>query len=44
MAALLACGIWPFAGEGFNVGDAPGAVGELDAAQKAMTKFLGRTA
>ncbi len=44
MAALLACGIWPFAGEGFNVGDAAGATGELDAAQKAMTKFLGRTA
>ncbi|CAN5918573.1 hypothetical protein BH11MYX3_BH11MYX3_25170 [soil metagenome] len=43
MAALLALGIWPFAAEGFNVADSPGAIGELDAAQKAMTKFLGRT-
>lgn len=43
MAALLALGIWPFAAEGFNVADAPGATTELDAAQKAMTKFLGRT-
>lgn len=44
MAALLALGIWPFGGEGFNVADAPLATNELDAAQKAMTKFLGRTA
>lgn len=44
MAALLAMGIWPFGGEGFNVADAPSATNELDAAQKAMTKFLGRTA
>jgi hypothetical protein len=44
MAALLAMGIWPFAAEGYNVADAPDATNELDAAQKAMTKFLGRTA
>jgi hypothetical protein len=44
MAALLAMGIWPFAAEGFNVADAPAATTELDAAQKAMTKFLGRSA
>ncbi|MBL0218991.1 MAG: DUF1501 domain-containing protein [Myxococcales bacterium] len=43
MAALLALGVWPFAAEGFNVADSPGATNELDAAQKAMTKFLGRT-
>jgi hypothetical protein len=42
MAALLALGIWPFAEEGYNVADAPDASTELDAAQKAMTKFLGR--
>ncbi len=42
MAALLALGIWPFASEGFNVADSPTATGELDAAQKAMAKFLGR--
>ena len=44
MAALLAMGIWPFASDGFNVADSPGATTELEAAQKAMTKFLGRTA
>lgn len=44
MAALLALGFWPFASDGFNVADAPGAQGELDAARQAMTKFLGRTA
>ena len=44
MAALLAMGIWPFGAEGFNVADAPSAATELDAAQRAMTKFLGRTA
>lgn len=44
MAALLALGIWPFASDGFNVADAPGATDELDAARRAMTKFLGRTA
>jgi hypothetical protein len=44
IAALLALGIWPFAGEGFNVADVPGATNELDAAQKAMAKYLGRTA
>ncbi len=44
MAALLAMGIWPFAAEGFNVSDTPSATGELQAAQQAMTKFLGRTA
>jgi hypothetical protein len=44
MAALLAMGIWPFGAEGFNVADAPNATTELDAARKAMTKFLGRTA
>jgi len=44
MAALLAMGIWPFAAESFNVADAPTATNELDAAQRAMTKFLGRTA
>jgi len=42
MAALLALGIWPFAADGFNVADAASATGELDAAKKAMTKFLGR--
>jgi hypothetical protein len=44
MAALLAMGIWPFAAEGFNVADSPNATNELDAAQKAMSKFLGRSA
>ena len=44
IAALLALGIWPFAQEGFNVSDVPGATTELDAAQKAVAKFLGRTA
>jgi hypothetical protein len=44
MAALLACGIWPFAAEGFNVADAPSATTELGAAQSAMAKFLGRVA
>ena len=44
MAALLALGFWPFASDGFNVADAPGAQGELDAARQAMTKFHGRTA
>jgi hypothetical protein len=44
MAALLACGIWPFAEEGFNVSDAPNATTELGAAQAAMAKFLGRPA
>jgi Protein of unknown function (DUF1501) len=43
MAALLAMGIWPFAAEGFTVADAPSAATELDAAQRAMAKFLGRT-
>lgn len=42
MAALLALGIWPFGQEGFNVADAPTADGELEAAQSAMAKFLGR--
>ncbi len=42
MGALLAMGIWPFAAEGFNVSDAPQAATELDAAQRAMAKFLGR--
>lgn len=42
IAALLAMGIWPFAAEGFNVADAPAAVTELDAARRAMAKFLGR--
>jgi len=42
MAALLALGIWPFAAEGFNVADSPAATGELDAAQKALQKCLGR--
>jgi hypothetical protein len=42
MAALLALGIWPFAAEGFNVADAPSATTELQAAQRAMSKFLGR--
>ena len=44
IAALLALGIWPFAQEGFAVSDVPTAHGEVEAAQKAMTKFLGRTA
>ncbi|MGE0867724.1 MAG: DUF1501 domain-containing protein [Kofleriaceae bacterium] len=43
IAALLALGIWPFAGEGFNVADVPGATSELDAAQRAIRKFLGRS-
>jgi hypothetical protein len=43
MAALLAMGIWPFAPDGFNVADTPSATTELEAAQKAMNKFLGRT-
>ena len=42
IAALLAMGFWPFAEEGFNVSDAPAATSEIDAAQKAMAKFLGR--
>ena len=44
MAGLLALGIWPFAQEAFAVSDVPAASGELDAATKAMTAFLGRTA
>jgi hypothetical protein len=44
IAALLSLGFWPFAAEGFNVADVPTATGELDAAQKAMVKFLGRSA
>jgi hypothetical protein len=44
IAALLALGIWPFAHEGFAVSDVPGATGEVDAATRAMTAFLGRTA
>jgi hypothetical protein len=42
MAALLAMGIWPFAAEGFYVADAPAATTELEAAQRAMARFLGR--
>ena len=42
MAALLAMGIWPFAAEGFNVADAPAATTELEAAGRAIAKFLGR--
>lgn len=42
IAALLALGIWPFAAESFNVADAPSATTELEAAQRAMAKFLGR--
>jgi hypothetical protein len=44
IAAMLAMGFWPFAGEGFNVADVAGATNELDAAQHAMAKYLGRTA
>jgi hypothetical protein len=44
IAALLALGIWPFAPEGYNVSDVPGASGEVEAAQQAMARFLGRTA
>jgi uncharacterized protein (DUF1501 family) len=44
IAALLGLGIWPFASEAFAVSDVPGAMGEVDAAQKAMTMCLGRTA
>lgn len=44
IAALLSLGFWPFAQEGFNVADVPGATTELDAAQKVLAKFLGRTA
>jgi hypothetical protein len=43
IAALLALGIWPFSPEAFAVSDVPGATGEIDAASRAMTKFLGRT-
>ena len=44
IAALLALGIWPFSQEAFAVSDVPGAATELDAATRAMTKFLGRSA
>ncbi len=44
IAALLAMGFWPFAGEGFNVADVAGATNELDAARHAIAKYLGRTA
>lgn len=44
VAALLALGIWPFAPEGYNVSDVPGASSELAAAAQAMARFLGRTA
>jgi hypothetical protein len=43
IAALLALGIWPFSPEAFAVSDVPDATGEVDAASRAMTKFLGRT-
>ena len=43
IAALLALGIWPFSPEAFAVSDVPGATGEIDAASRAMLKFLGRT-
>ncbi len=43
IAALLALGIWPFSQDAFAVSDVPGATAELDAAQTAMMKFLGRT-
>ena len=44
IAALLALGIWPFAQEAFAVSDVPTAQGEVDAAIKAMSMCLGRTA
>jgi hypothetical protein len=44
IAALLALGIWPFAQEAFAVSDVPNATGEVDAAMRAMQRFLGRTA
>jgi hypothetical protein len=44
IGALLALGIWPFAQEGFAVSDVLTATGEVEAATKAMTAFLGRTA
>ncbi|MDB4959279.1 MAG: hypothetical protein JWO36_6848 [Myxococcales bacterium] len=44
IAALLSLGIWPFAPEGFAVSDVPNAHAEVEAAQNAMTRFLGRTA
>jgi len=43
IAALLALGIWPFASEAFNVADVPGATTELDAAERALAKVLGRS-
>lgn len=44
IAALLAMGIWPFGADGFNVSDVPGALNELDAAQRSLGRFLGRSA
>jgi len=43
IAAMLAMGMWPFAAEGFNVSDVPGATNELDAARLSISKFLGRS-
>jgi len=43
IAAMLALGMWPFAADGFNVADVPGATNELDAAQRSISKFLGRS-
>jgi hypothetical protein len=43
IAALLALGIWPFSPDAFAVSDVPGATTELEAAQTAMMKYLGRT-
>ncbi len=43
IAAMLAMGMWPFAADGFNVADVPGATNELDAAQRSISKFLGRS-
>lgn len=41
IAALLACGVWPFSPEGFGVSDVRNADTELDAALIAMNKVLG---
>ena len=42
IGALLALGIWPFSQEAFAVSDVPTASTELEAAQRAMMKTIGR--
>lgn len=41
-AAMLALGIWPFAPEGFGVGDVPGAWDAIEGADAVARRFLGR--